>query len=81
MRKKSRGNSTGSVYYDKSKGLWYGAIPVGYKNGKQLFTKRSFKTKTAATNGLAKLKADHGLGELVEPNRITVKELLEEWIE
>lgn len=80
-KKKNRGNSTGSVYFDKSKGLWYAQIPTGYKNGRQQFSKRSFKTKTDAANGLAALKSDLHLGELVEPDRLTVQGLLEQWIE
>ena len=80
-KKKNRGNSTGSVYFDKSKGLWYAQIPTGYKNGKQQFSKRSFMTKTDAANGLAALKSDLNMGELVEPDKLTVQGLLEQWIE
>lgn len=80
-KKKSRGNGTGTYFYDKSKGLWYARVRVGYKDGKPKYSKRSFKTKTEAINGLSRLSTDLEIGQVAEPTRVTVGQMLQDWLE
>jgi hypothetical protein len=61
-KKNKRANSTGSVYVDKSKGLFYAALPIGFKTGEPEMIKRSSKTKTGAYKLLAELQVRCGKG-------------------
>lgn len=73
---------SGTVKKDKN-GKWFFVVDLGkHKNGKRnQKLKRGFDTKGAANEAMTKLKAKHIKGEIIEPNKMTVAEHLEKWLE
>jgi integrase len=80
MRKRRRGHQEGSIF-QRSDGLWVGAITVGYREGRRI--RKTFYAATRAevakrlTDTLAKKQA----GLPVKTERQTVGEFLDRWLE
>src|SRR5512147_1965960 len=79
--RRRRGRAEGSVYRRKN-GLWCAAFTVGYDaQGKRRRRTVYGPTKGAVLEKLAKLQGDSAAGRLVEPNRLTVAQYLQRWLE
>lgn len=81
----ARDKGTGSVYYDKSKGVWRGSFDAGWtEKGTRRRPKVSAKTKREC---LQKLKAKMvevertGISEAGKSQAVTVKAFADEWLE
>ena len=76
-----RGNAQGSVY-QRENGRWSWQVTLGFNaEGKQLRRSGVASSKTEASKALAKVVADHARGRLALPDKITVGEWLERWLE
>jgi integrase len=79
--RKRRGRSEGSLY-QRSDGMWVGAMSLGYDQaGKHKRRVVYGKTKKEAQQKLDKLKQDAAGGMMVEPTRQTVEAYLKQWLE
>lgn len=60
---KRRGHGEGAIYWDESKGRWYGSVSLGFDcGGKRLRRKVSGKTKTEIKDKLRELHSDPDAG-------------------
>ena len=68
--------------FQRADGLWVATITVGHNGfGKRRRRTVYGKTKREAMDKAAVLAADKQRGEMVEPNRMTVGEYLDHWLE
>lgn len=78
---KRRGNGLGSIW-QRSNGFWSWQITLGYTtDDKRVAKSGSAKTKTQATKDAAAALTAHQQGILAAPDRITVSEWLDKWLE
>ncbi len=79
---KRRTYGSGSLYEDKTRGLWRAAFIVSYDaEGKPKFWRASGKDKKAVQKALNEALVQHAKGQLIIGEKITVAELLAEWLE
>lgn len=79
---KKRGNGEGSYYEDESRGCWFAAIPIGKTaTGKVKVRKVRAASETDAKAKLLQLQCDRMKGRLVEPSRVTVKDVCKQWLD
>ena len=82
MARARRGRGEHGIYQRESDGLWVGSLSLGYAtNGKRKRRVVYGTTKREAQEKLDRLKVDAAAGIGVEPNRVTVKNLLDRWLE
>lgn len=76
-----RADGEGSLYYDATAGLWRGELMVGRRpDGKRDVRKVSAKNQADARKKLDALKGDRAKGIIVEPRRLTVRALLDQYL-
>jgi integrase len=75
-----RGHGEVAIYWDESKGRWYGSVSLGFDSaGKRLRRKVSGKTKTEVKDKLRELHSDLDAG--VQPSAsYTVGQALTDWM-
>lgn len=76
---KKRSDGEGSVYYDRSRAKWVGAIVLGYRDGKPIRKKVSANTKSGASVKLLELRDRHQADELPEGKALTVEQWMRYW--
>lgn len=82
QKSKSRTNGEGSLYYDKSKGRWYGVVTVGYDlNDKPIRRKVSDKEQKVARRKWEELKEQARKGMLVASDSSSLAEIVSYLIE
>ncbi len=80
MPRRSRGE--GTLYYHARKRLWVAGLVVGYTpHGRPRRRYVYARTKTDALAKLAKIRQEVGEWTTAEPQQITVRGLLERWLE
>lgn len=78
---KRRSRGEGSIYEDKSRGVWVAEITIGWRpNGKRITRKRSGKTKTEAKNKLKDLLGEYEEDGTVAANGYSVEEAVRDWL-
>jgi integrase len=76
-----KANGDGTVYYDKHKRVWTAAITIGKKpNGKPKVMKSSASTKSEALELRRKLQSDKQNDQIMEPSKLTLRELSIKWL-
>ena len=74
---KSRVNGEGSLYFDKSKGRWYGVVTVGFDiNDRPIRKKVSGKTQKDARKKLDELKEQLRKGTYVDKNNTRLSDII-----
>lgn len=82
MSRKRRGRGEHGLYRRESDGLWVASLSLGYDvNGKRKRRAVYGKTKREAQEKLDRLKQDAAAGMKIEPNKATVKDLLDRWLD
>ncbi len=77
---KARANGEGTLF-KRSDGLWVGRIPNGYKpDGSVKYIQYTGKLQSDVKEKMDKAKSDLRTNTYVEPNKITVKEWLDSWL-
>ena len=77
-----RGNGEGSIYYSESLKRWVGQVSLGYKDDGNLKRKTIYgKTRKEVNEKMTKLKNDFDKGKLVEKTKITLNEILKDFVE
>lgn len=77
-----RGNGEGSIYYSESLKRWVGQVSLGYKDDGNLKRKTVYgKTRKEVNEKMTKLKNDFDKGKLVEKTKITLNEILKDFVE
>jgi len=78
--RRARGEHT--VFFEESRGRWVAQADVGYSPlGKRIRRKASGKTQEAALRVLRKRVRDYEAGLLPASERVTVSQLVEQWLE
>ena len=78
---RAQGNGLGTKY-KLPDGRWRWQVTVGFdQNNKQKRVSGITKDKTAAQRAINRVQADHERNQLVLPNKITVQEYAERWLE
>ncbi len=78
---KARANGEGTIFQRKSDGLWVGRIPNGYNpNGTIKYITVTGKKQSDVREKMDKIKADLRNNTYVEPNKVTVGEWLNTWL-
>jgi integrase len=77
---KKRGSNEGSIYKDKD-GRWRGSVHLGYRGGKRVRKVLSGATRGEVSEKLKQLLRDQQLGLPVAPERLTVGQWLDEWLD
>ena len=76
---KRRGRGEDAIYWDESKGRWYGSVSIGFdRNGKRLRQKVSGKTKTEVKDKLKELHSDLDAGVQTSAS-YTVDQAVADW--
>ena len=75
-----RANNEGSIYKQRS-GLWAACLHVGYKDGKRVRQYYYGKTQQEAQKKRDDAKAALAAGQPLKPERATVGEYLDQWLE
>lgn len=79
---KKRGNGEGSIYYSENLKRWVGQVSLGYKENGNLNRKTIYgKTRKEVNEKMTKLKDNFDKGKLVEKTKITLNEILKDFIE
>ncbi len=82
MRKRKRGNSEGTIFFHKAKGLWCGQVSVGRgADGKLKRYTIYGKTRQEVATKLAELSLKAAKGLLPTPEAITFAEWANLWLE
>ena len=77
-----RSNSEGTLYFHARKRLWVAGLVVGYTpDGRPRRRYVYARTKTDALAKLAKMRQEAGEWAAAEPQQLTVRGLLERWLE
>ena len=77
---KRRGRGEDAIYWDESKGRWYGSDSIGFdRNGKRLRQKVSGKTKTEVKDKLKELHSDLDAGVQTSAS-YTVDQAVADWM-
>lgn len=77
-----RSQGTGSIFFDKTLGLWTAQVLVGQtEKGRPKYAKASRRTETEAVKELNRMMADHTLGLTQALTKQTVGEFLDYWLE
>src|SRR5688572_27980547 len=66
--------------HKRSETCWIARIEH-YSNGRRRYFSKAFKTEKEATEHLQNQQADKNRGEFVEPSRVTLSVLIDEWLE
>lgn len=77
---RKRGRNEGSIYKRKD-GRWAGTIDLGFKNGKRHRKTFYGKTRKSVSDKLVTALNAHRQSLPVAPERMTVKQFLESWLE
>lgn len=77
---KRRGNREGSIYQDTD-GRWRAVVQVGFKDGRRIRKKFSGKTRGEVAEELKKALREQQLGLPMVPDRQTVGQFLQAWLE
>ena len=78
---KRRGHGGGTITKRKD-GRWQVAVTVGYdERGRQVRKYAYTRTKAEAERKLAELQVKYGSGDVADPGRLTVGDLLERWLD
>ncbi len=80
QEERKRPNGTGSVWELKN-GRWRWEVVLGYINEKRITKSGMCANKTLAQKAAAQAITDHARGNLSAPDRVTIKEWLEQWLE
>lgn len=81
MARTRRGSGEGSIF-QRSDGIWTATLNIGYDSqGKRKRRTVYGKTKAEVRDKLIKLQSDAQNGLLVDPNRKTIGQFLEAWLE
>ncbi len=79
---KKRGNSEGTIFFHKRKGLWCGQISVGRGSDGRLKRATIYgKTRQEVAERLAEVAAQAAKGMLPVPEAITLREWAERWLD
>jgi integrase len=82
MARARRGRGEHGIYQRGSDGLWVGSLSLGYDaSGKRKRRVVYGATKREVQEKIDRLKVDAAAGVAAEPNRMTVKDLLDQWLE
>lgn len=74
-------NGDGTVYYDQHKRRWIAAVTIGKKpNGKPHVKKISADSKSQAQELRRKLQSDKQNDQVMEPSKVTLRDLSTEWL-
>ena len=77
---KRRGHGEDAIYWDESKGRWYGSVSLGFDSrGKRLRRKVSGKTKTQVKDKLKELHSDLDAGVQTSAS-YTVDKAVADWM-
>ncbi len=77
---KRRGHGEDAIYWDESKGRWYGSVSLGFDSGgKRLRRKVSGKTKTEVKDKLRDLHSDLDAGVQTSAS-YTVDQAVADWM-
>ena len=77
---KRRGHGEDAIYWDESKGRWYGSVSLGFdRSGKRLRRKVSGKTKTEVKDKLRELHSDLDAGVQTSAS-YTVDQAVADWM-
>jgi hypothetical protein len=77
---KRRGHGEDAIYWDESKGRWYGSVSLGFDSGgKRLRRKVSGKTKTEVKEKLRDLHSDLDAGVQTSAS-YTVDQVVSDWM-
>jgi integrase len=77
---KRRGHGEDAIYWDESKGRWYGSVSLGFDwDGKRLRRKVSGKTKTEVKDKLRELHSDLDAGVQTSAS-YTVEQAVADWM-
>jgi integrase len=77
---KRRGHGEDAIYWDESKGRWYGSVSLGFDSGgKRLRRKVSGKTKTEVKDKLKELHSDLDAGVQTSAS-YTVAQAVSDWM-
>ena len=79
-RQGKRGSGEGSIYKN-AEGRWTAAITIGYVKGKRRRKVIYASTRTEVASQLKKVLRDQQLGLTVAPDRTTLGEFLQSWLE
>jgi hypothetical protein len=80
MRRR-RGRGEGGIY-ERADGQWCASVTIGYDEGGRRRRRIMYgATKEAVLEKLARTQSDAVGGLLVQPQRVSVKEFLERWLE
>lgn len=77
-----KGNGEGSVYLDKSKGRWIAAVPIGRTGGGKIKVRKiSADTRGEALALLRQLHSQKLENRLVDPSKLTLRDMCTRWLE
>lgn len=80
--RKRRAKGDHSVYFDKTRGVYIAQADVGFNGqGKRIRKKGSGKTEAAALRALREKVREYEAGLVVGWDRVTVSQVVEEWLE
>lgn len=78
---KARANGEGTIFQLKSDNLWVGRLPMGYNpDGSVKYRQFTGKKQSDIRENMDKAKSDVRTNTYVEPNKITVMEWLDTWL-
>ena len=77
---KRRTDGEGSVYYDKARDRWVGAMVLGYRDGKPIRKRVVAKTKSGAATRLRELRDQHRAETLPVGKTPTVEQWMNHWL-
>jgi integrase len=80
--RKRRGRQEGSIYFRDADQRWVGTLSLGYDDkGKRKRRTVYGETKKEVQEKLRQLQNDHSTGILVEPQRLSVAQYMDRWLE
>jgi len=75
-----RGNNEGTLYHRKD-GKWEAKVSIGYDDeGNLKRLTKYFKTRQEGAAWLAEVQTQQNTGQFIQPNKITVGEWMERWL-
>lgn len=78
---KARANGEGTMFQRSSDKLWVGRLPIGYKpDGSIKYRQFTGKRQSDVKEKMDKIKSEIRTNTYVEPNKITLKEWLDTWL-
>jgi integrase len=81
MSRKRRGRGEGSIF-QRSDGLWVGTVSLGFGADKKRRRKTVYgATKKEVTDALLKLRVEYAVGEMADPQSMTMEGWLTQWLE